>query len=109
MLETLDDGSINIVVEGGERFRLLELTAGGRSTPETSRTVTDEDDPAASEDADRAVELFNELAGLAGSDVDVPDRDSPQLDFELAARVDFGVDAKQELLASRRRARGWSA
>ena len=26
--------------------------------------------------------------------------DSPQFEFELAARVDFGVDPKQELLAS---------
>jgi hypothetical protein len=40
------------------------------------------------------------LAEVAESDVDVPAADSDQLDFELAARVDFGVDAKQELLAS---------
>ena len=29
-----------------------------------------------------------------------PDADSPHFEFELAARVDFGVDPKQELLAS---------
>ena len=29
----------------------------------------------------------------------MPDADDPQFDFELAARVDFGVDAKQEVLA----------
>src|ERR1043166_7330636 len=28
VLERLDDGRLNIVVEGGERFRLLELTSG---------------------------------------------------------------------------------
>ena len=100
VLETLDDGSINIVVEGGERFRLLELTTGRSFNTGDVEEVTDDDDPAAGEDADRAVALFNELADVAGSDVDVPDRDSSQLDFELAARVDFGVDAKQELLAS---------
>jgi ATP-dependent Lon protease len=32
--------------------------------------------------------------------VDLPDAESPLLDFELAARVEFGVEAKQELLAS---------
>jgi len=100
VLETLDDGSINIVVEGGERFRLLELTTGRSFNTGDVEEVTDDDDRSAGEDADRAVALFNELADVAGSDVDVPDRDSPQLDFELAARVDFGVDAKQELLAS---------
>jgi len=31
--------------------------------------------------------------------VDVPDPLSPLFDFELAARVDFTVDAKQELLS----------
>ena len=28
VLETLGEGRMNIVVEGGERFRLLELTSG---------------------------------------------------------------------------------
>jgi Lon protease-like protein len=28
VLEELDDGSLNVVVEGGDRFRLLELTSG---------------------------------------------------------------------------------
>jgi hypothetical protein len=31
--------------------------------------------------------------------VDVPDPSSPTFDWELSARVDFGVEAKQELLA----------
>jgi ATP-dependent Lon protease len=100
VLETLDDGSINIVVEGGERFRLLELTSGRSFNTGDVEDVLDDDDPVTAEDADRAVALFNELAEAAGGEVDVPDRASPQLDFELAARVDFGVDAKQELLAS---------
>ncbi len=30
----------------------------------------------------------------------MPEPDSPLVDFELAARVDFAPDAKQELLAS---------
>ena len=100
VVETLEDGSINIVVEGGERFRLLELTGGRSFNTGVVEAVADDDDPAAGADADRAIALFNELADAAGSDVDVPDRESPQLDFELAARVDFGVEAKQELLAS---------
>jgi Lon protease-like protein len=98
--DTLEDGSIDIVVEGGDRFRLVELTSGRSFNTGAVEDVFDDDDPPATEDADRAVELFHELAEVAGSDVDAPDRESPQLDFELAARVDFGVDAKQELIAS---------
>jgi Lon protease-like protein len=100
VLEVLDDGRMNVVVEGGERFRLLELTSGRSFTTGIVEPVVDEDEPATEEDVERALAVFRELAEAAESDVDVPEADSPQLDFELAARVDFAVDAKQELLAS---------
>src|SRR5919198_4248129 len=100
VLEELPDGRMNIVVEGGERFRLLELTSGRAFATAVVEDVQDEDDPPEDVDAARALELFGRLAETAGADVDSPAPDSPLLDFELAARVDFGVDAKQELLAS---------
>ncbi len=100
VLERLDDGRLNIVVEGGERFRLLELTSGRSFTTGIVEEVEDEDEPAPATEVVRAVEVFAALASEAESDVDIPDPDSPLLDFELAARVDFAPDAKQELLAS---------
>jgi ATP-dependent Lon protease len=100
VLERLDDGRLNIVVEGGERFRLLELTSGRSFTTGIVEAVEDEDEPAPTSDVLRVVEVFTALASEAESDVDIPDPDSPLLDFELAARVDFAPDAKQELLAS---------
>ena len=100
VLERLDDGRLNIVVEGGDRFRLLELTSGRSFTTGIVEDVEDEDEPAPASDVARAVEVFAALASEAESDVDIPDPDSPLLDFELAARVDFAPDAKQELLAS---------
>ena len=99
VLEVLDDGRMNIVVEGGERFRLLELTSGRSFTTGIVEPVIDEDDPADAADLEHALEVFRELAETSEADVDVPDADDPQFDFELAARVDFGVDAKQEVLA----------
>jgi hypothetical protein len=50
-------------------------------------------------DIERALELFGDLASIAESDVDIPDPSSPTFDWEISARVDFGVDPKQELLA----------
>jgi Lon protease-like protein len=100
VLDELEDGSMNIIVEGGDRFRLLELTHSRSFTTGVVEEVVDEDDPPDETEADRAFELFGQLAETAGADVDAPARDSPLLDFELAARVDFGTDAKQELLAS---------
>jgi Lon protease-like protein len=100
VLEVLDDGRMNIVVEGGERFRLLELTSGRAFATGLVEPVADVDEPADPEDTERALEVFRELAEAADSDVDIPDASSPQLDFELAARVDFSVESKQELLAT---------
>jgi len=74
VLEVLDGGAMNIVVEGGERFRLLELTSGRAFATCEIEPVEDDDD--------------------------LPDPEAQQLDFELAARVDFGAAAKQELLAA---------
>jgi Lon protease-like protein len=100
VLEVLDEGRMNIVVEGGERFRLLELTSGRSFTTGIVEPVVDDDEPATDEEVEQALAVFRELAEAAESDVDVPDAGSPQLDFELAARVDFAVESKQELLSS---------
>ena len=99
VVELLDDGSLNIVVEGGERFRLLDLTSGRAFTTGIVEPVRDDDEPAVATDVDRALEIFTELAEVSESDVEVPDPLSPIFDFELAARVDFAVEAKQELLS----------
>jgi Lon protease-like protein len=99
VIEELEDGSMNIVVEGGERFRLLELTRGRSFQTGVVEEVQDEDESAEDEDIERALEVFRELADAAESDVDVPEPGSADLDWELAARVDFGVEAKQEILA----------
>ena len=92
---------MNVVVEGGERFRLLELTKGRSFTTGIVEPVVDHDEPADERDLMRAARALRANSPRsAESDVDLPDADSPQLEFELAARVDFGVDPKQELLAS---------
>ena len=99
VLDVLDDGRMNIVVEGGERFRLLELTSGRAFTTGIVEAVIDDDDPPDEADRDHALTIFRELAETSDAEVDVPDADAAQLDFQLAARVDFGVEAKQEVLA----------
>jgi Lon protease-like protein len=106
VVELLDDGTMNIIVEGGERFRLLDLTSGRAFTTGIVEPVQDDDEPPLSADVERALEVFSELAEVSESDVDVPDPLSPLFDFELAARVDYAVEPKPELLSmTSRRAR----
>jgi Lon protease-like protein len=98
IMERLDDGRLNIVVEGGARFRVVAVTSGRSFTTADVEPV--QDDEELPPDLTRALELFTSLAGEAGSDVDIPDAASPLLDFELAARVDFAPEDKQDILAS---------
>ena len=43
--DRFDDGRLNIVVEGGERFRLVELTEGRSFHTGTVEPIDDRDDP----------------------------------------------------------------
>lgn len=101
VLERFDDGRLNIVVEGRERFRLVELTEGRSFQTGVVEAVDDEPDPADPGDEERALELFASLVELTGAEVEPPARDEPQLSFALAGRFEFAADLKQRLLALR--------
>jgi Lon protease-like protein len=92
------DGRMNILVEGRERFRVVELTEG-RSfhTADTAR-VDDDDDPAPDEVVERAQSLFGRLREITGSNVEVPDAALPQLSYALASRVELANEVKLGLL-----------
>jgi Lon protease-like protein len=98
VLQQFDDGRMNVVIEGGERFRLQALTSGRSFLTAEVESVEDEDEPAQPAARARALELFRRLAEVAEAEVDEPTADADLLSFELAARVDFGVDVKQDLL-----------
>jgi Lon protease-like protein len=97
--ERFEDGRLNIVVEGGERFRLLDLTSGRSFVTANIESFADQDDPAEEADVDRALALFARLAELTESDVEAPDRRTPELSFAIAGRFELSPELKQELLA----------
>jgi len=101
VLEVFDDGRMNVVVEGRERFRLIELTAGRSFLTAEVEPVADEKDPVSKDVVDRAQTLFRRLAEAAEADVDEPEKPAAALSFALAARIDFGVELRQELLELR--------
>jgi len=98
VLARLEDGRMNIVVEGRERFRLLELTSGRTFQTGEIEPYLDTDDPADPEAVEKALALFNKLKELTGSEVEVPDAGAAQLSYELAARVELAPESKQALL-----------
>jgi Lon protease-like protein len=101
VLERLADGSMNIAVEGGERFRLGELTEGRSFQTGEVEPFEDEDDDRDDETAEKAFELYRRLAALVPAPPDDPDPDAVLLSFEIGARVDFGAEPKQRLLELR--------
>jgi len=96
--ERFEDGRLNVVVEGGERFRLLELTSGRSFVTGRVEPVDDQDDPADRADVERALGLFARLVELMGGDLEPPDPETPELSFAVAGRFEFSADLKQELL-----------
>lgn len=98
VLQVFDDGRMNVVVEGHERFRLRELTLGREFLTGEVEPVEDEDGDAPAPDADRVLTLFRRLVEAVGESVEEPEEDAGPLSFQIAARVDFGTEPKQELL-----------
>jgi Lon protease-like protein len=98
VLDRFDDGRLNILVEGRERFRLLGLTAGRSFQTGDVAPVVDGADPAGRDVVSRALQAFERLRELTGSDVDVPAEETPQLSFALAGRVELAPEVKLELL-----------
>jgi Lon protease-like protein len=103
VLEVFDDGRMNVVVEGRERFRLLGLTEGRSFLTAEVEPLEDEHDPATEDDVGRARALFRRLATAAEADVEEPEpgEAASALSFALASRIDFGVELRQELLELR--------
>jgi Lon protease-like protein len=98
VVDEFPDGRLNIVIEGRDRFRLLELTEGRTFATGEVEPLADEASVSEREQREALLELYREVAELLEAEVGEPDPESGVLSFEIAARVDFGVERKQELL-----------
>lgn len=93
-----EDGRLDIVVEGGDRFRLVDLTDGRSFHTGTIEPLADVDDPPPQADVDRALAVFRRLVDLTGAEVDVPAEVSGQPSFEIGSRFELAPELKLELL-----------
>jgi Lon protease-like protein len=98
VLEEFADGRLNVVVEGGARFRVERLTRGRSFLTAIVAPAPDGYGRTDPDTAARAVGSFRALAAVAGAEPDEVDETASQLSFELAAQVELPSDAKQELL-----------
>ncbi|HSC91424.1 MAG TPA: LON peptidase substrate-binding domain-containing protein [Gaiellaceae bacterium] len=101
VLARFDDGRLNVVVEGRERFRIVALTSGRSFRTAEVEPLDDVDaEPDAAAVAD-AVANLRRVAELAGSDAEDLDPLTASPSFELAAKIELEPRLKQGLLESR--------
>jgi Lon protease-like protein len=104
VVETLEDGRMNILAQGGRRFRLLELRepddpeAGYMSALVEYYDDAIPDTPAQLRDA--ALDVFRRMLLLMGVESPREPAGEAPLSFRIAAALDFGAPLKQELLES---------
>ena len=101
VLERFDDGRMNVVVEGRERFRVVELTEGRSFQTAEVEPVVDEEAAPEDVDVERTIGLVRRLGELAGADVEDLEVTTDIPSFELAGRVAFEPGLKQQLLELR--------
>jgi Lon protease-like protein len=101
VLERLEDGRINILARGTRPFRLLERQDELPYPAGTVEFLAELDEPPDEQASSGALELYRELVQQA-TDRTLTAEELSELDaYGMAATVEFGVDAKQELLELR--------
>ncbi len=98
-----DDGRMDILTRGVERFEVLEVNEERAFLrAEISLLEDDDDEPArpAPPLVEQAVRLHAEIAKIAGADLSGPDEAADNLSFLLAGSLPLDLDFKQSLLST---------
>ncbi len=101
VLERLEDGRMNILARGTRPFRLLERLDHLPYPAGTVEFLSDDDAAIDPDTDDRMRETYAELVKQATDDDPDPEQLAAMDAYEIAATIDFGLDAKQGLLELR--------
>jgi len=94
-----DDGRMDIVTQGRERFEVLHLNQERTFLQAEVLYLQDDHDAASPEDIDRAIKMHAEIMKLANAEPESGSEiDKEQLSFHLAASLPLDPDLKQALL-----------
>ena len=98
--KTYEDGRMDIVTQGRERFELVVVNEERAFLQGEVLYVTDEPERAPDADIAHALDLHKQILALANAEQDLPTDDTP-LSYHLAGSLPLDLDFKQQLLASR--------
>ena len=105
VIKKYDDGRMDILTRGVERFEVIEVNEDRSFLQAEVAVVQDEDNEdkpgkPASEMVAQAVRLHAEIAKLAGAEPSGPDEHAANLSFLLAGSLPLDLDFKQSLLST---------
>lgn len=101
-----EDGRLDLVAEGRQRFEVLELNQNRAFLQAEVLMLPDEpgissDEGQSEEASKRAIELHRDILTLAGALQDLSAADPATLSFHLAGSLPLDLDFKQKLLETR--------
>jgi Lon protease-like protein len=96
-----DDGRLDLIAQGRNRFEVLELNQERAFLRAEVRSLPDEPGSSAPEDSARVIEAHKQIMALAGAVQDLSASDPANLSFHLAGSLPLDLDLKQKLLAMR--------
>ncbi len=101
ILERMPDGRLNLVARGTRPFRIEQRQDELAYPAGTVEFLDDRDEPYDSEAADSAHGAYTELVLQATDKAPDPEEIGALTAYEMAATVEFGLEAKQGLLELR--------
>ncbi|MBI3478059.1 MAG: LON peptidase substrate-binding domain-containing protein [Acidobacteria bacterium] len=95
-----DDGRMDILTRGVERFEVLQVHEERTFLEAEFTVIEDEPGTPSSQLVQQAMRLHSEIAKLAGSDSTAPKDNGEHLSFLLAGSLPLDLDFKQNLLTT---------
>jgi uncharacterized protein len=95
-----DDGRMDILTRGVERFEVLQVHEERTFLEAEFTVIEDEPGTPTSDLVQKAVHLHAEIVKLAGADSDSPEEGAEHLSFLLAGSLPLDLDFKQKLLTT---------
>ena len=96
-----DDGRMDIVTQGRERFELVELNHDRSFLRGEVVYLADEPGKPEANELAKAVQLHQEILALAGAQQDLADDSDFPLSYQMAGSLPLDLDFKQTLLSMR--------
>jgi Lon protease-like protein len=93
-----DDGRMDILTRGVERFEVLQVHEERTFLEAEFTVIEDEPGTPTSDLVQKAVHLHAEIVKLAGADAEGPEEGAEHLSFLLAGSLPLDLDFKQKLL-----------